>query len=192
MSQLHYALVTFGAVFSTLVLPIPEEVTLLGAGYLARAGKLGFWLALAAAYAAIVAGDAITFFAARFFLPKVLDRKWVKKLLPPKTQAWAEGLVARHGTWTIVIARFLVGLRGPVYAALGASPYPSGRFMVINSAVGVVEVGALVFAGWLLGPSDRLVHGVREIELATAAILIFTFAMPLLLKRWLGHKQAHA
>lgn len=192
MAQLHYALVTFGAVFSTLVLPVPEEVALLGAGYLARTGRLDFWFALLAAYLGIIAGDTITFFAARFLLPKLLHLRWVQKLVSRKTQDWAEDLVARHGTWTIVIARFLVGLRGPVYAALGASPYPSGRFMLVNSAVGVVEVAALVFAGWLLGPSDRVAHGAREIELATAALLLFSIALPLWLKHWLKHRDAHA
>ena len=192
MAQIHYALVTFAAVFSTLFLPVPEEVTLLGAGYLARIGRLSFWLALVAAYLAIIAGDVITFFVARLFLPRLLRMKWVKKIFSARAQKWAEDLVARHGTWTIVIARFLVGLRGPVYAALGASPYPSGKFMVVNSAVGVLEVAILVFVGWLLGPSDRLVHGVREIELASAAVLIFSVLLPFVLKRWLQHRDSHA
>lgn len=174
-------LAVFLAVLSTLIVPIPEELTLLAAGYLARSGKLPVAEAFAMAYLGVMIGDCTTFFVARALLPRLLATRLGERFLHPSRRAWAEALVSRRGARTIVVARFLVGLRGPVYMALGASKYPGGRFVVINGLVGLVEVAALVGLGFLLGPSDRLLHGVREVELAVAATLVFALLLPLLL-----------
>lgn len=190
--HVHVFLVTLGAVLSTLVIPLPEEVTLLGAGYLARIGHLDLVEAFLAGYLGVMGGDAITFFVSRAFLPRLLRTRLGKKLVSPKKRKWAEELVGRNGTLANIIARFLVGLRGPVYMALGASKYGAGEFMLVNAIAGVVEVGAMVAVGYWLGPSDKVVHGTREIELAVGAILLFTVLVPLVFKHWLGRRDERA
>lgn len=190
--HLHVFLATLGAVLSTLVLPLPEEVTLLGAGYLAKVGQLGLWEAFVAGYLGVMGGDAATFFAARAFLPRLLHTRIARWLIKPDQQRWAEDLVGRHGTAASIIARFLVGLRGPVYMALGASDYGTGEFLLVNAIAGIVEVGAMVAVGYWLGPSDKVVHGTREVELGVGAILLFSFLLPFGVRWLLGRKRGRA
>jgi len=178
----YAALAIFGAVLSTLVLPVPEELTLLGAGWWAQAGALPLWAAWLSAWLAIVVGDTASYLVGRGFLPGLLRTRLGKRIVSPDLRNWAEDLVRRHGVWAILIGRFLVGLRGPVYLAIGAARYPLLRFELINGAVGLVEVALLVGLGYRFGQSARLAHEIRWLEVAVAIAFVFVLVLPLLLK----------
>jgi membrane protein DedA with SNARE-associated domain len=189
---LRQALLTFAAVLGTALFPVPEELALLGAGYLARAGALPLPLAIAAAFLGVFLGDLATFFASRLLLPRALRTRWGERLLPPEQRRGVEASLARHGGWTVVIARCLVGVRGPVYIALGASTYPASRFLAVNAVAGLVEVGLLVSLGWVLGPREGLVDAVHLAEIALGATLVFLVLVPKLARRWLRRAGARA
>ena len=121
---MYAALAIFGAVLSTLVLPVPEELTLLGAGWWAQTGALPLWAAWLSAWLAIVVGDTASYLIGRGFLPGLLRTRLGKRIVSPDLRNWAEDLVRRHGFRAILVGRFLVGLRGPVYLAIGAAKYP--------------------------------------------------------------------
>jgi len=188
----YAALAIFGAVLSTLVFPVPEELTLLGAGFWAQAGALPLWAAWLSAWLAIVAGDTASYLLGRGFLPRLLGSRFGRRVVSPELRSWAEELVRRHGFRAIVIGRFLVGLRGPVYLAIGASKYPFLRFELINGAVGLVEVALLVGLGYRFGESARLAHEIRWIELGLAILLAAILVVPLFLKSRLLRKQRRA
>jgi membrane protein DedA with SNARE-associated domain len=179
----YAALAIFGAVLSTLVLPLPEELTLLGAGWWAQAGALPLWAAWLSAWLAIVVGDTASYLIGRGFLPGLLRTRLGRRIVSPDLRTWAEDLVRRHGFRAILIGRFLVGLRGPVYLAIGAAKYPLLRFELINGAVGMVEVALLVGLGYRFGQSANLAHEVRWIEVAVAIALAAVLVLPVLLPR---------
>jgi membrane protein DedA with SNARE-associated domain len=188
----YAALAIFGAVLSTLVFPVPEELTLLGAGFWAQTGALPLWAAWLSAWLAIVAGDTASYLLGRGFLPRLLESRLGRRVVSPELRSWAEELVRRHGFRAIVIGRFLVGLRGPVYLAIGASKYPFLRFELINGAVGLVEVALLVGLGYRFGESARLAHEIRWIELGLAILLAAILVLPLFLKSRLVRRQRRA
>lgn len=189
---MYAALAIFGAVLSTLVLPVPEELTLLGAGFWAQTGALPLWGAWLSAWLAIVAGDTASYLLGRGFLPPLLRTRFGKRVVSPDLRRWAEELVRRHGFRAILVGRFLVGLRGPVYLAIGASKYPVLRFELINGAVGLVEVALLVGLGYRFGQSARLAHEIRWIELGLAIVLAAILIVPFFLKSRLLRRQRRA
>jgi membrane protein DedA with SNARE-associated domain len=188
----YAALAIFGAVLSTLVLPLPEELTLLGAGFWAQTGALPLWAAWLSAWLAIVVGDTASYLLGRGFLHRLLGTRLGKRVVSPELRGWAEDLVRRNGFRAILIGRFLVGLRGPVYLAIGASKYPFLRFELINGAVGLVEVALLVGLGHRFGQSARLAHEIRWIELGLAILLAAILIVSLVLKSRLVRKQRRA
>jgi len=188
----YAALAIFSAVLSTLVLPVPEELTLLGAGFWAQTGALPLWAAWLSAWLAIVVGDTASYLLGRGFLPRLLQTRFGRRVVSPDLRTWAEELVRRNGFRAIVIGRFLVGLRGPVYLAIGASKYSFLRFELINGAVGLVEVALLVGLGYRFGESARLAHEIRWIELGLAILLAGILVVPLFLKSRLVRKQRRA
>ena len=173
---MYAALAIFGAVVSTLVVPLPEELALLGAGWWAHAGALPLWAAWISAWLAIVVGDTTSYLIGRSFLPTLLRTRFGKRIVSPDLRKWGEQMVQKHGFRAILLGRFLVALRGPVYLAIGGSKYPLLRFELINGAVGLLEVALLVGLGYEFGRSAALAHKVRFFEIAaavaTGAVLI--------------------
>ena len=186
---MYAAFAIFGAVLSTLILPLPEELTLLGAGWWAQAGALPLWAAWLSAWLAIVAGDTASYLIGRGFLPRLLRTRWGKRIVSPDLRRWGEDLVRRNGAGAILVGRFLVGLRGPVYLAIGASKYPLLRFELINGAVGLVEVAALVALGYQFGQSSRLAHEIRWIEIAVGVAMVGVLVVPVIVKSRLVRRQ---
>ena len=182
----------FGVVLSTLILPLPEELALLGAGYIAHSGSISLVGAWIASWSAIVAGDTTTYCIGRFFLERLLGTRLGKRVVSPALKQWAEGLVQRHGFRAILLGRFLVALRGPVYLTIGAAKYPGVRFTLINSAVGLIEVALIVGAGYLFGQSHKLAKDVKWLEIAVGVLLAALLILPPLLKRRLEHRRAAA
>ena len=186
---MYAALAIFGLVISTLVLPLPEELALMAAGWWAHEGALPLWAAWVAATAANVVGDTLSYLIGRYFLERMLHTRFGKRLVSPEMREWGEDFVKRHGVWAIVIGRFLVALRGPVYFAIGASKYPIGRFELINTAVALVEGAALVWLGYVFGESVKLSHEVRWIEIAVGASILLLIAVPAIVKSRLARKH---
>jgi membrane protein DedA with SNARE-associated domain len=188
----YAALAIFGAVLSTLIVPVPEELTLLGAGWWAHAGALPLWAAWASAWLAIVAGDTASYLIGRSFLPRLLRSRFGKRLVAPDLRRWGEDLVRRHGFRAILLGRFLVALRGPVYLAIGGSKYPMLRFELINGCVGLIEVALLVGLGYEFGESTKLAHQVRFVEVAVAVTMALILVVPPIVKWRLVRKHRRA
>jgi membrane protein DedA with SNARE-associated domain len=177
-------------VLSTLVVPLPEELTLLGAGYLAHQGAVSLLGAYVSALAAVLIGDTVTFLLGRGLLPKFLESRWGRKVVSQALRGWAEDLVRDHPLRAILLARFLVGLRGPVYLAIGAARPPAWKFVVLNTAVAVIEVGMIVAVGYEFGASHELAKDVRWLEITIGITLVLVFVViPLLMKRHLERRQ---
>jgi membrane protein DedA with SNARE-associated domain len=181
-------LLLFLATLSTVVLPVPEEATLLGAGYAARLGQAPLAGCIAATWLAVMIGDTSAYCVGRFLLARLLRTRFGRRMVPEARRAWAEGLVARHGARAVVIARFLVGLRGVVYFAVGAARYPFARFLGVNAAAAVVEVGALVSVGFGLGELRARVGA--GVDVAAAVVLVAALFGPLVVRRTIRTTRA--
>ena len=186
---MYAALTIFLAVLSTLVLPLPEELALLGAGFWAHQGALPLWVAWLATWLGIIVGDTASYFIGRYFLDGLLSTRFGKRVVSPELRGWAEELVRRHRFRAILLGRFLVALRGPVYFAIGAAKVPLLRFEIVNSLLALVEGGTLVGLGYLFGKSVKLAHEVRWVEIAFGAALALILVLPLLMKRRLMRRR---
>jgi membrane protein DedA with SNARE-associated domain len=177
-------------VLSTLVVPLPEELALLGAGYLARQGAVTLVGAYVCALAAVLIGDTTTFLLGRGVLPKVFASRWGRKLVKPSLQRWAENLVQKHEVRAVLLGRFLVALRGPVYLAIGAAKLPAWKFLALNTGVAVVEVAIIVGLGYEFGASHKMAKDVRWLEIAIGiALTLVLVVLPFLVKRRIERRQ---
>ena len=134
-------------------------------------------------------GDTASYVVGRSFLPRLLRTRLGKRIVSPDLRRWGEKLVQRHGFRAILLGRFLVALRGPVYLAIGGSKYPMLRFELINGAVGLLEVALLVGLGYQFGESTALAHEVRWVEIAIAVFLAAVLIVPPILKWKLVRRQ---
>jgi len=160
-------LAVFAAVFADQVgLPIPAPPLLLAAGALVAAGKLDPALAVGMTVLAAMLADSLWF---------CLGRKSGERALPVLSRwarsrnvslAHAKTAVARHGLWTLTVAKFLPGTVMPSLAgALGMS---ARRFLLFDGLAALFYAGCYITAGFLFHNQiqqvmvwfDRVCHGV--------------------------------
>jgi membrane protein DedA with SNARE-associated domain len=148
-----YWAVFFGVMLENAGVPVPGETILLIAGYFASTGKfhLGFVMLIAATGAVI--GDNIGFAIGHHFGRSFLLRIGRFFFLTPKRLEHMENYFARHGNKTILVARFITGLR--VFAALfaGASKMPWRIFFIFNVAGAILWSAVITTLGYLFGSS---------------------------------------
>jgi membrane-associated protein len=179
-------LYVFLATLSTIAIPLPEEATLLAAGYVARFGRAPLVGCIAAAWLAVMIGDTLGYWFGRSLLARLLRTALGRRLFPEARRMWAERVVREHGGRAVVLARFFVGLRGFLYFAIGASRYSFGRFLAVNAAAGAVEIGALAGLGFALGDLHFRPDGGQRlgvaVDLLAAAALLATFVVQALVR----------
>ena len=181
----------FGVVLSTLVVPLPEELALLWAGWVSH-GNLPVVLASIAAFLGVMVGDAASYLLGRTVLPKFLETRLGKRMVNRKMRKWGEDFVKRHGFRAVLLGRFLVGLRGPVYLAIGAAKFSAAKFFAINAAVGAVEVSIVVGLGYYFGASKELAHDIKWICVIVAVVLGIALFVPLFVRRRFEGRPASA
>src|SRR6266478_8068007 len=149
-----YWAVFFGVMLENAGVPVPGETILLIAGYFASTGKFHLGLVMLIAATGAVFGDNIGFAIGHHYGRNVLLRVGRFFFLTPKRLAHMENYFERHGNKTILVARFITGLR--VFAALlaGASrKMPWRVFALYNMAGAVLWSVVITTLGYLFGAS---------------------------------------
>ena len=148
-----YWAVFFGVMLENAGLPVPGETTLLVAGYFASTGVFSVPLVMLIAASGAVVGDNIGFAIGHHFGRPFLVKVGRFLFLTPKRIEHMENYFKDHGNKTILVARFITGLR--VFAALlaGASKMPWPVFAVYNVAGAILWSVVITTLGYLFGQS---------------------------------------
>lgn len=115
-------------------LPIPEEAAIIAAGALSANGQLDPWLSLASCIVGAIAGDSVMYWIGRHFGAAVLHKHplWLR-MVTPEREKWTEEMLRKHGVKVILITRFMVGLRLPIYLTAGLLKVPYPRFLLTDT-----------------------------------------------------------
>lgn len=159
-----------------LGLPIPEDLSLLTAGYLAYRGDEALWVVLPVCLVALLAGDASLYWLGRHFGERITQHRFLRHHLTPRRLARVERHFEHHGAKTVFLGRFAAGARGLFFLTAGAMRVGFARFLVFDGLGAVISVLLWVLLGWRFGDQiDRLRHVVHRVEnlglIALAAIL---------------------
>src|SRR6266705_493154 len=151
-----YWAVFFGVLLENAGVPAPGETILLIAGYFAasRSDQFNIIRVMLTAATGAVVGDNIGFAIGHHYGRGFLLRVGRFFFMTPKRLEHMENYFERHGNKTILVARFITGLR--VFAALlaGASrKMPWRVFVVYNLAGAVLWSVVITTLGYLFGAS---------------------------------------
>jgi membrane protein DedA with SNARE-associated domain len=183
-----YWAVFFGVMLENAGLPIPGETILLVAGYFSSTGvfRVPFVMLIGATGAVI--GDNIGFAIGHHYGRSFLLKLGRFFFLTPKRLAHMENYFASHGNKTILVARFITGLR--VFAALlaGASKMPWRIFALYNVLGAILWSVVITLLGFLFGHSLPLL--VRWVGRSGTILLIVAIVSVVIIWRVRRHRKA--
>src|SRR5713101_323083 len=183
----HGGLVLFVAVFAEQVgLPIPAVPVLLAAGALAGAGKMNLALAVVLGVTACLLGDLIWYYLGRHRGGQVLKVLCRISLEPDSCVRRTENFFIRHGTRSLILAKFIPGLSTVTPALAGLFRVSVERFMLYNGLGALLWTAAFIAPGYLF--SDQL-----EWVAAEAARLGSSFVVLVggVLALYIAYKYSH-
>jgi membrane protein DedA with SNARE-associated domain len=169
-------------------LPTPEEVAIIGAGVASAAGQLDWRLSLASLLIGALAGDCVMYFIGYHFGQRLLqkNRLW-NRLITPEREKRVEVLLAQHGVKVLLGARFLPGIRGPMYITAGILKVPFKRFVVADLFCASLVVSIFFGLSYLYG--GHVVRAIREGEgwlttiVLTVAVIVGGIALLMYLRK---------
>jgi membrane protein DedA with SNARE-associated domain len=134
-------------VFCGLGLPIPEDIILALAGIFTAENDTSITETIIIMYFGILIGDCIAFSLGRFYGKKVLNIKFLARLLNSERQDQVGKLFHRYGTWVVFVARFLPGLRSLVFFTAGTFHYSFWKFILMDGLAALISAPFFVWLG---------------------------------------------
>lgn len=155
----HGPYLSYLAIIAFLILtgagmPIPEEVAIITAGYLSSPAQevLDPTLAFSACLIGALLGDLLVYCIGRFVGHSFFRRHpRFAHLLHEEREQQMEELIRRHGMKIFLLARFMVGVRAPLYLAAGALKLSWKRFLCVNAVCATIVVSVAFWLSYFFG-----------------------------------------
>ena len=128
--------------------PFPEEIPLFLAGYLVYSGDIHLKTAIFFTLIAILVGDSMLFFIGYKFGNQIFKMPLFKKLLTPERVDRVNQYFHKYGSRVIFIARFMAGVRGPVFLTAGILQMPFQRFILFDGLGAFISAPTIVWVAY--------------------------------------------
>lgn len=166
------------AVFGVLLacgfgLPIPEDISLVAGGIISGLHYTHVHTMVVVGMAGVLVGDGIVFTTGRLLGQRIFKIPLLRRLVTPERYAKVQEKFTQHGRWVVFAARFMPGLRTPVFLTAGATRSVGFlQFFLLDGAAAIISVPVWVYLGYL-GADNRewLMHWVKRGQMATFVLL---------------------
>jgi membrane protein DedA with SNARE-associated domain len=168
----------YGAIVGVLLacglgVPIPEDITLIAAGVLASLGSISLSGAIVAGFFGVLAGDTILFNLGRFYGRRAFQLPIIRRWMTPRRIALAERRVIRNSHVICFTARFLPGLRAPIYLTAGILGVRPLVFYSLDGFAALISVPLWVLLGHWLGQNlDQAFQVAERMQLSLIGLVI--------------------
>ena len=169
-------------------IPLPSEVTMPFAGFLASQGVLSFWLIVLAGGLGNLAGSLIAYYVGLALEDSVLRtfiRRWGKwVLMSERDYELAEGWFRRHGEIVVFVSRMLPIIRTFISLPAGVARMNVLRFSIYTIVGSLLWSTLLTYIGVQLGDHWHELSGIwHQFD------LVITLALIALLALYVWHKR---
>ena len=159
--------------------PVPSEVVLVPAGYLASQGKMDYGLLLLSGSLGSLSGALINYFFAKLIIKKILSHKvtFIEKVT---------NFFNAHGKVSVFIAPLTPGLGQYISLPAGLSHMPFKFFIPFTYAANIIWVGFMLAVGYMFGSGVSESHDVvvfGSLVLFGVAIVIAVIYVLIIFKR---------
>ncbi len=190
---LPYEAQSYYIIFAILIacglgVPIPEDITIAAGGILVSYEVTNFWKTTVVCMAGVLAGDIFVFMMGRYFGSKILKSKFLSRMVKARRIALVKLASRKYGNYLIFFARFMPGVRTPVYFSMGSFRKPFYIFFIIDGLAALISVPVWVYIGMVFGQNLPLLeHYIKNmrvgIYLVVAALLVIVIVFHLMSKK---------
>ena len=166
-------------------MPIPEEVTLIGGGYLAYGGFNNLVLTLMVCFLGVILGDFIVFSLGKRLGNGIIKHPISARFISEKRFNQARKFFSRHGSKTVFFARFISGFRIVTFATAGTLRMKASRFITVNILAAMISVPMLVLIGYTFGTNiDFIFHILAKANSLIVFSLLFIVSITVTCYFW--------
>lgn len=176
------------AVFGILILcgfglPVPEDITLVSGGVISGLDFANPHTMCIVGLAGVLLGDSTMFLAGRIFGYRIQRIKTFRKILSPMRFSQIQRKFKQYGLSLLFVARFLPGLRSPIYLVAGMSRrIPYYTFILMDGFAALISVPVWIYLGYFFADNlDLLMKYVKDVQTLIYAALGVTFLVILAL-----------
>jgi membrane protein DedA with SNARE-associated domain len=153
------------------VLPVPSELVMPPAGYLAAKGEMSFVIALACGVLGSVLGALANYYGAHWIGGPFLRRYGKYVFLSEAALARSERFFAQHGEFSTFVGRLFPVVRHLISIPAGLHRMPLPKFIGYTALGALVWCTILTWIGYALGRNEAVLRNEEVQRYATWAIL---------------------
>jgi membrane protein DedA with SNARE-associated domain len=161
------------------IIPVPSELVMPPAGYLASQGRMELWAAILAGTVGSLVGAYANYFAARHLGRPLVLKYGRYVLMPPEKFLKVEAFFTEHGEISTFIGRLLPVIRHLISIPAGLSGMNHLRFSLYTLLGAGIWVTILTMIGYVIGQNQALVlawaHRALWGVIAASALLVFVY-----------------
>lgn len=168
-------------------LPMPEDIILISAGILASREIIDLHQTHVICFLGVILGDSIIYLLGMKLGPQLKNRGPFKKILTPERNERVAEIFRKYGTKVIFMARFMPGLRMPIFLTSGMFHVKWWVFLGLDGFAALISVPVWVYLGYLFGANlEELEKMTRQFQVGLYSVLgliVIGFVVTILIKR---------
>lgn len=153
------------------VLPVPSELVLIPAGYLAHQGQMNFWLIILASTFGSLLGASVNYVFALWLGRPFLERWGRYFFVRPELLHKTDAFFIKHGAVSTFTGRLIPGIRHLISLPAGLTRMNPGKFAFYTIIGAGIWSAVLTVFGYFLGGNEALIK--ENQYLITAGVLAF-------------------
>lgn len=189
-SDYGYFAVLFVLIICGFGVPIPEDITLVSSGVISGLGYTNVHIMLVVSLFGVLLGDSTMYWLGRIYGTKILRFRPIRRFLTLDRLRMVRSKFEQYGNRVLFVARFLPGLRAPIYMVAGITRRVSFiRFLLLDFFAAIISVPIWVYLGDLGASNLDWLHEQIKKGQSIIYILIALLALYLVWKWRKGRKK---
>lgn len=153
--------------------PIPEDITLIAAGVLSYYGAANVWVMIVVSLAGVMLGDSAMFWLGRRYGLALAKKRFIARVLSEKRLAQVSAVLNTRGNKILFAARFMPGLRSPLFFTAGALGVPVRVFLFYDGMAALISVPAIVYSIYFFGHQmEEVIATIQQVNQKIVALIM--------------------
>ncbi len=185
-----YALIFSLLLACGLGLPMPEDIILFAAGMMSYYKTTDVRLMIPICFCGVLFGDTAVFTLGSFFGRKIRRHPFVRRLLPSKRQRVVRHKLHAQGFKVIFAARFMPGLRAPIFFTAGTLHLPFRVFLFFDGLAATISIPTIVYLVYHFGYEvDQVIRIIKRVQFGIVGTIIGFVILAALKMIWSQRKE---